>query len=106
MCKLEKDKGNHCCGSNREHEDYTMCFRRAIRELMNGIPVTRKAWNSSDNGLADKYLALLDGKRFDKEAGEIRIVDIREFSFNDYVLTREDAEAHDWVYASVCSQEG
>ena len=105
MFELEKDKGTVCCGSNGSHEDGTMCFRRAIRELMNGIPVTRKAWNKSDGGLSDKYLAILDGERFDKENGEIRVVDAREFSFNDYVLTREDVEAHDWVTAAVCPQE-
>ena len=105
MFELEKDKGTVCCGSNGRHEDGAMCFRRAIRELMDGIPMTRKAWNKSGNRLSDKYLALIDGKRFDKESGEIRIVDIRESSFNDYVLTREDVEAHDWVTAAVCPQE-
>lgn len=104
MFELEKDKETGCCGPNKNREDGAMCFRRAIRELMNGIPVTRKAWNKSGNRLADKHLALLDGKRFDKENGEIRIVDIREPSFNDYVLTREDVEAHDWVPAAVCPQ--
>lgn len=104
MFELEKDKETVCCGSNERHEDGTMCFRRAIRELINGIPVTRKAWNKSGNRLADKYLALIDGKRFDKESGEIRIVDVRKSSFNDYILTREDVEAHDWVPAAVCPQ--
>lgn len=106
MCELEKDKETVCCGSNEGHEGGAMCFRRAIRELMNGVPVTRKAWNKSGGGSSGKYLAIMDGTRFDKEAGEIRIVDIREFSFNDYVLTKEDVETHDWVYATVCAQGG
>lgn len=103
MFELEKGKETGCCGSNGRNEDGAMCFRRAIRELMDGIPVTRKAWNKSDSGLADKYLALLDGERFDKESGEIRVVDNTEPGSKEYVLTREDAKAHDWVYAAVCT---
>lgn len=105
MCVIKRD-GAGCCGSGKKHEDNTMCFKRAISELMKGIPVTRMAWNGSDKGLSDKYLALLDGKRFDKETGEICLVNIREFSFNEYILTKEDVESHDWVYAHVCSQGG